>query len=169
MCRFLSHARTAGNVVGTIAHQSQHINDLCGRLDIEFCLYFFYAHHLKAACMLGAVHEDISAYQLTVVFVRGHHISSDALFAGFGGQGADHVVGLVSRYFQNRNAVGPDNFLYNGYGQTDYLGRFFALRLVLFIRLVPEGGAGGVECHTDVRRIFFLQHLFQRIDKSQHG
>ena len=119
--------------------------------------------------MLGTVHEDISAHQLTIVFVWCHHISSDPSFAGFGGQCTDHVVSLVSRYFQNRNTIGPDNILYNGYGQTDYFGCFFTLCLILFIGFVPEGGTGGIKCHTDVRRIFFLQDLFQCIDKSQYG
>ena len=58
LCGLLAHARTAGDVVGSIAHQSQHVDDLLGGLYAELRLYLFRAHNLESAGMLGAVHED---------------------------------------------------------------------------------------------------------------
>ena len=52
------YKRQAGDVVGSIAHQSQHVDDLLGGLYAELRLYLFRAHNLESAGMLGAVHED---------------------------------------------------------------------------------------------------------------
>ena len=35
LCGFLAHTRTAGDVVGSITHQSQHVDDLLGGLYVE--------------------------------------------------------------------------------------------------------------------------------------
>lgn len=38
-CAVFSHARTAGDVIGRVAHQSQHVDDLLCGLDIELRFY----------------------------------------------------------------------------------------------------------------------------------
>ena len=58
LCGFLTYTRTTGDVVGSIAHQSQHVNDLLGGLYVELRLHFFGTHHFESAGVLGAVHKD---------------------------------------------------------------------------------------------------------------
>lgn len=106
--------------------------------------------------MLGAVHEDAVRYQLPVVLVGSHHIGGDALPSGFGGERAYHVVGFVAGYFEDGNAVGADDVLYNRYGKADGLGCLLALCLVLLVGLVAEGGARRVEGYSYVCGILFL-------------
>ena len=141
LCGFLAHTRTAGDVVGSITHQSQHVDDLLGGLYVELGFYFFGTHHFESAGVLGAVHEDAVRYQLPVVLVGSHHIGGDALPSGFGGERAYHVVGFVAGYFEDGNAVGADDVLYNRYGKADGLGCLLALCLVLLVGLVAEGRA----------------------------
>ena len=166
---FLAHAGTTGYVVRYVAHQAKHVDDLRNGIDAEFSLYLVDTHYLEAARVLGAVHEDVFADQLSVVFVGRHHVGGDALSSGFGGQCAYYVIGFVARHLQNGDAVGTDDVFYNRYGEADGFGRFFALRLVLFVGLVSEGGTCGVEGDSDVGRVLFLQDFFQRVYKTQYG
>lgn len=106
--------------------------------------------------MFGAVHEYILRYQLAVVFVGRHHVSDNTLSAGFGGKRAYYVVGFITGHFQDRNAVGADNILYNRYGKTNCFRSFFALCFILFKSLVAEGGTCGVEGYSYMSGIFFF-------------
>jgi len=169
LCGFLAHTRTAGDVVGSITHQSQHVDDLLGGLYVELGFYFFGTHHFESAGVLGAVHEDAVRYQLPVVLVGSHHIGGDALPSGFGGERAYHVVGFVAGYFEDGNAVGADDVLYNRYGKADGLGCLLALCLVLLVGLVAEGGARRVEGYSYVCGILFFEHFFQGVYKAQNG
>ena len=98
--------------------------------------------------MFGAIHEYVVCHQLAVVFVGSHHIGGDALTSGFSGESSDHVVGFVSCHFQNRDAVGVDDILYNRYGEADGFRSFFTLGFVLFESFVAEGRSGGVEGYS---------------------
>ena len=169
LCGFLAHTRTAGDVVGSIAHQSEHVDDLCGGLYAELRLYLFRTHDFESAGVLGTVHENIVRYQLPVVLVGSHHIGGDALPSGFGGERAYHVVGFVAGYFEDGNAVGADDVLYNRYGKADGLGCLLALCLVLLVGLVAEGGARRVEGYSYVCGILFFEHFFQGVYKAQNG
>ena len=164
----LSDAGAAGDVVGRVAHQSQHVNDLVGALDAELGLHLLGSHGLEAAGVLGPVHADAAAHQLAVVLVGGHHVGGYAAPSGLRGQGAYDVVGLVAGHLEDGDAVGPDDVLDDGHGESDGLGRLFALGLVFGVGLVPEGGSRGVECHADVGGLLLLQHLLQGVDESQH-
>ena len=169
LCGFLAHTRTAGDVVGSITHQSQHVDDLLGGLYVELGFYFFGTHHFESAGVLGAVHEDAVRYQLPVVLVGSHHIGGDALSSGFGGKRAYHVVCLITGYLEDGDAVGTDDILYNRNGEADGLGRLLALCLVLFVGLVAEGGARRVEGYSYVCGILFFEHFFQGVYKAQNG
>ena len=87
---------------------------------------------------------------MAVVLVGSHHIGGDALPSGFGGERAYHVVGFVAGYFEDGDAVGADDVLYNRYGKTDGFGRFFTLCLVLLVGFVAEGGTRRVEGYSYV-------------------
>ena len=65
--RLFAHTGTARYVVRTVAHQSQYVDDLFGRLDTIFGLDLFGTQYLEIAAELGAVHEDMGRYQLAVV------------------------------------------------------------------------------------------------------
>ena len=169
LCGFLSDARTTGNVVGGVTHQSEHINDLPGGLDVELGFHLLYAHDLKAACVLGSVHKYVFGYQLAVVFIRGHHVGGDALLPRLRGKRADNIVGFIARYFQDRDAVCADDILYNRYGEPYGFRSFLPLCLILFICFMAEGGSGRVESDTDMAWIFFFEHFLKRVHKAKNG
>ena len=66
--------------------------------------------------MFGAIHKYFVTYQLPVIFVGSHHIGSDTLATGFGSERTYHIIGFVACHFQNGDAVGAYNILYNRYG-----------------------------------------------------
>ena len=169
MGRLFAHSRTAGDVVRSVAHESQHVYDLPCVLYSELGLDLFCPHHLKASRMSGSVHEDVSAHQLAVILVGSHHVGGYSLSSGFGGQGSYDIVGLKSRHLEQRDAVGLYDVFYDGHGQAYGFRRLLALGFVLYVGFVTESGAGGVERHADMCGIFFLQHFLQRVDKSQYG
>ena len=165
----LTHAGAARYVVGTVAHEAQNVDDLLGRVDAVFGLYLVGAQYLEVAAELGAIHEDVGRYQLSVVLVGGHHVGIEILLLGQFGQGAYHVVGLEAGHLDDGDVVGLDNLLDDGHRVAYHLGCLLTLGLVLLVGLVTEGGTLGVEPHGDVRRILFLEQLFECIDKPQNG
>ena len=168
--RFLADARTAGNVVGRVSHQTEHVDDLRGRVNIELSLDGIYPHDLKfMVAVFGAVHEDTARHQLTVVLVGSHHISRYAAAPRFGSQCTDDVVGFISRYLQNRNPVGLYDFFNNRNREADGLRSLFPLGFILLERFVPEGRSCRVEGNADMARIFLFQHVFQRIYEAHDG
>ena len=165
-CLF-SYAGTSWNVVSRVAHQPEHVDDLCGRFDIEFLLNFIDSHDVEVlVAVFRAIHEYMFAYKLAIVFVGSHHIRIDAPFPGLCRQCADHIVCLIASYFQYGNPVGFDNILYRRYRPFDYLRRFFSLRFVCGKGIVSECRPGRVECDSDVCGFFFPQHFLQCIDKA---
>ena len=167
---FFSYSRAPRNVIGRVAHQSQHIDDLQGGCNRELGFHFFYTHNFEFfVTVFGTVHEYTVGNQLAIVFVRCHHIGRYLFLSGQGSQCTDDIVCFVTRYFQNRNIVGADDVLDDRYRQPDDFRCLFPLGFVLFVGLVAEGRSGGVEGDADMRGIFFLQHFFQGIDESQDG
>ena len=90
------------------------------------------------------------AYQLTIVFIRRHHVHIESLFFGLLGNGTYHIVGFVTGYFQYGYIVRLNNLLDNRNGCPDYFGRFFPLGLVLFECFVTECGARRIESYGDM-------------------
>ena len=128
--RLLSDTRAAGNVIGTVTHQTQEVDHLVDRSQRVFIQDFFDAHHLVVASELGAVHKYMFGYQLAVVFVGCHHINFESLFLGLLRYGADHIVCLKAGDFQYRDIVCFYNILYNRNGLPDHFRGFFPLCLV---------------------------------------
>ena len=170
LCRLFSNARTSRNIVGSISHQSQQVDDLQRRLNGILVLDFFDTHDFESLVVVsGAVHEYVLADQLSVVFVGSHHISGNAAFPGFRGQCSDDIVGFISGHFKDRNAIGTDNILDNRDGETDHFRRFLTLCLVFRIGFMTERRACRIECYTDVSGVFLFQDILQCIDKSEDG
>ena len=131
-CAVFSPTPGHGNVIGGIAHQPQHINDLSRRLDVELGFHFGYAHYLEFLIpVFRPVHKDIVRDQLAIVFIGCHHIGSDALSSGFGGKGAYNVIGFVSTHFEDRDAVGSDDVFNDRHREADDFGSLFALGFVV--------------------------------------
>ena len=98
-----------------------------------------------------AVVETMRGHTLGRVIYSGSALPNTnipGLIGGFAGERADHVVGFVSCHFQNRDAVGVDDILYNRYGEADSFRSFFTLGFVLLESFVAEGRAGGVEGYS---------------------
>ena len=164
---FLSHTGTAGDIVRRVAHQPQYVYHLCGRFDGELGFYLFDAHHFKPSRMSGPIHKDVFAHQLPIVFVGSHHIGGDSASSRFGGERAYHIVRLVSRHFEDRNAIGTDNLFDERYRQTDIFGRFLTLSFVLLESLMAKRWAGRVERHSYMSGVFLLQHFFKRVYEAE--
>ena len=119
--------------------------------------------------MFGAVHEYIFRYQLSIVFIRCHHISCDALATCLSSKRTDDIIRFIARYFQDRDAVGTNNIFYNRYGETDCFRGFFPLCFILFVGLMSEGRTCRVERHTNMGWIFFFEYFFKGIYKPQNS
>ena len=168
--RFLPHAGTTGNVVRRVAHQSEQVDDLSRRCHAIFFVHLLFTHHLgRFAARAGAYHLDVWGHELCIVLVGSHHPHLQSLLRPFPGQGADHVVRLVARHFQDGDAESPDDVLDDGHRQPDVLRRGFALRLVLRICLMAESTAGGVEGNAHEVGMMTSEHVVQRIDKAENG
>ena len=166
----LPHPRATGNVVGGVAHQSQHVDDLEAIGEPVFCLHLFGAEEFGVLLAhAGAVHPHLRRHQLGVVLVGGHHEGVDALAVGLPGQCADDVVGLVSTDLQDGDVVGFQNLFNVGNGRANGLGRLFALGFVLGVRFVAEGGPRGVERHAQVGWPFLFEHLLQCVHETHDG
>ena len=168
LCRLLAHSRTARDVVHRIAHQSEHVDDLQGRLQSPLPLHFLHSEYL---CLVASAHgRTVDAHavgdELTVVLVGCHHVGLYAQLVSLTRQGADDVVGLVALHLEHRNAVGRQDVLDDGHGEADGFGRLLALSLVEGVGLVAEGRAVGVEGHADVGGMLLRQHLVQRVHEA---
>ena len=72
LCCFLSHTWAPRNVVGCISHESEHVDDLQRRLDVELGLDFFHPHYFEIfVAVFGAIHEHVFTHQLSVVRIWG--------------------------------------------------------------------------------------------------
>jgi hypothetical protein len=105
-CRLRADAGHAGNVVGNVAAEPQHVDDLRHPLDAPLLTDFFNAPDLGAVALAGgAIHLDLFCDQLAEVFVRGDHVDFiKTVGLGPAGEGADDVIGLVAVLLQHRQA-----------------------------------------------------------------
>ena len=105
---FLADSGDSGNVVDRVAHQSQDIDDLIHPLNAPLFADLGGPHHFGGLASAGRlVHLDSVGDKLPKILVRRHHEHLKAGLFGLVGQGSDHVVGLVTRHAQRRNAQCP--------------------------------------------------------------
>ena len=115
LCGLLADTGTTGDVVRTVAHESQQVDDLCGRVDAELLLHFLDAQRVELLVAVArAVHEHVFAHELAVVLVGGHHVGVDAAGAGLRGQRADDVVGFVAGHFEDGDMIGANDVFDEG-------------------------------------------------------
>ena len=133
----------SGDVVDLVSDQGEVIDDLL-RGHAEF---FHHAVPVHPRLGHGIDQGDVIADQLRHILVAGRHHHINALAGRFVGKGADHIVGLNARHCQQRQSHGLDD-LVDGFdlaGEILRHGR--PVSFVLFIQVMPEGLALGVEDH----------------------
>ena len=143
-----AHARATGDVVGGVAHQAQDVDELFGRLDAVFGIDLLDAQNLFLERVIDL---DVGGHQLPEVLVSRDHIGEKSLLLGLVGEGTDDIIGLIALNFKDGDAVGLQNAFDVGDSHEDAFGRLFAVGLVGFVILVPEGlAARRVKAHGDV-------------------
>ena len=116
------------------------------------------------------VYLAIVTYQLAVVLVGRHHEDLVTRLDAFLRQRADHVVGLVTLDFEDRDAHGFQHTLDIGDGEEDVLGRLGTVGLVLGKYLPAEAAALGVERHAQQVGPLSLLDVAQELYEAEyHG
>ena len=164
---YLADALHAGHIVGGVAADGQHVDDLHrvqdapaladGRPVDDFVF---------AAGLSGLVLEDVRGDQLTVVFVGGDHIDIQRFSGELDGHRPDDVVGLEARQHHHRDAERPDDFGDWLQGVDDQLRGRRARTLVLRVELVAECAARRVEGDGQMGGLFPLDQLQQVLGET---
>ncbi len=125
---------------------------------------------LDAVGALLLVDLAIVTYQLAVVLVGRDHEDLVTRLDAFLRQRADHVVGLVTLDFEDRDAHRFQHTLDIGDGQEDVLGRVGTVGLVLGRYLPAEAAALGVERHAQqVGPLSLLDVAQELYEAESHG
>ena len=165
-----THAWTTRNVVGSIAHESEQVDDLTGVLYTIFFAHFLLSQKLEILGFgVGLVHPHVRPHELPIILVGRHHENADFIGRKPPCQGTNYVVCLEFGNLNDRDVVGLENFLDDRYCEADALGRFFALCLVFRVDLVSKRTSFRVESHSNIVRILLFQHLFERVDEAHNG
>ena len=162
-------ARHAGDVVRGVAPQREDVAHQLGIVDAVLLADSLASHDLDAP--LGApllVDAAVIAHQLPVVLVRSDHVDIvtglDALLR----EGSDHVVGLIARDLEDRDAHRLEHPLDIGYRQEDILGRFGTVGLVFRKNVAAEAATLGVEGHTQQVGPFAFLDVAQELHEPEH-
>ncbi len=168
---FLSYARTARHIVGSIAFESQQVDYLARVGNAVPLAHLLRTAHLESLSFYSrAILEHVLADELAIVLIGCHHVGGETLGGGPAGQSADNVVGFVSWYLHHGNPVGFQNTLYVWDGQCYVLRLFVAAGLVFGISVVAECAAvSGVEAHGHVPRVFLSQNVVESVHEAEYG
>ena len=160
--------RTAREVVSTVTHERQDVDDLLGLTDAILGFYLFLTNHLIVSALLRTVHIDIRADKLAVVFIGCEHIGLIAGLACLGGNGADDIIGLEAFSLKDRNMVGFQNLLDDRHTLADVFRCGFTLGFVGREGLMAEGFTA-IESHADMCGLFFRQYLVKSVTEAHDG
>ena len=164
----LADARHAGNVVRGIAPQRQ---DVAHELRIVDAVTFAdrrAVDNLDAPSRaLLPVDAAMVAHQLPVVLVGGYHVDVVSRLGALFRKGADHVVGLVSLDFEDRNAHRLEDPLHVGNRQQDVLGRLRTVGFVGGEDLAAETAPLGIEGHAQQVGTLALEHVAQELHEAE--
>ena len=165
----LSDARHAGDVVGGVAPETEHIDQLLRPFDLVLLADLRHAEDFRRLSELaGLVHADMVGDELTVVLVGGEHQHLKTLYFSVFGQRTDQVIRLIAVDADHRDLEGVEDAFDVRDGCYDVVGRGLAVLLVVFVLDVPEGGRAGVERHGHVGGFLVLEHLVQRVGEAEH-
>ena len=165
----LADARDAGNIVRGIAPQRKDVAHQLRVVDAVLLADGLAVDDLDAA--LGAplfVDAAVVAHQLAVILVGRHHIDVVTGFDTLLRKGSDHVVGLVTRHFENRNAHRVEHPFHVGYRKQDVLGGFGTVGLVFRKDVAAEAAALGIERHAQQIGPFAFLDVAQELHEAEH-
>ena len=165
----LADARDAGNIVRGIAPQRKDVAHQLRVVDAVLLADGLAVDDLDAA--LGAplfVDAAVVAHQLAVILVGRHHIDVVTGFDTLLRKGSDHVVGFVTRHFENRNAHRVEHPFHVGYRKQDVLGGFGTVGLVFRKDVAAEAAALGIERHAQQIGPFALLNVAQELHEAEH-
>ena len=152
-CGLGPNSRNARNVIGTVAHHAQQINDLYGIVHIEFFADFVGPPDLcRIAAATGSKHANLLGNQLAKILVRGHHVHFIPLDRSLFGQESNHIVCLETHLADGRNVQPFEHFQDPRNGTLDVFRGFVAVGFVFGVGLVAERPSRRVENHGQVRR-----------------
>jgi hypothetical protein len=161
--RFLAHSRNAGQVVTRVAAQCREIGVL-GRRQAVLLGDLTWGEAGQLADPLARVENgDLAADQLQGVPIAGADEHLDALARRLGGEGGDHVVGLVALDGQRRNAQRLEHFLDERELTPEVRGRLAATGLVFRVRFGAESLPRDVERDRQVSGVLIPEQV------DQHG
>ena len=164
-------AGNAGNVVNTVAAQTEHIDDL---IDAGNAPFFEDGGDVEdfdiIAFAPGAVHMDALGDELPEVFVGGDHVDGlKVFFFGAVCEGADDVVGFVAVEFEYGDAEGFGDAVEVRHGGGEVFGHFFAVGFVLGVDAMPLGGCRGVEDDGEVTGLPFVDDVDEGGSEPEDG
>ena len=165
----LADARDAGNIVRGIAPQRKDVAHQLRVVDAVLLADGLAVDDLDAP--LGApllVDAAVVAHQLAVILVGRHHIDVVTGFDTLLRKGSDHVVGLVTRHFENRNAHRVEHPFHVGYRKQDVLGGFGTVGLVFRKDVAAEAAALGIERHAQQIGPFAFLDVAQELHEAEH-
>ena len=159
----------AGHIVGGIAGQRLHLDDLLRR-HAEFLDHFGNA---DAAILHGVVHRDLVGHELHQILVGGDDGGGRAALAGEPRIGRDQIVGLEADLFQAGQVERAHRLADQRKLRDQIVRRRRPVRLVVGIELVAERDLGFVEDDRQMRRPVILGHVAQQLPQhvaeAEHG
>ncbi len=165
---FLADTRHAGDIVRRIAPQGQDVAHEHRVVDAVLLADGRRVYDFDSVRTFLLVNLAVVAHQLAVVLVGRHHIDVVARVGTLLRKGPYHVVGLVARHLQNRDAHRLQHPLDIGHRKDDVLGRFAAVGLVVREDFAAEAAPLGVERHAQQIRALALENVAQKFDEPEH-
>ena len=162
-------ARHARHVVGGIAGQGLHFDDLVG----QHAEFFHDLIGADGAVLHGIEHGHAGADQLHHILVGGDHDDVDLCGLGHLGVGGDEIVGLEAFHLQAADIEGARGVADDAELRHQFFRRLGPVGFIFFVNRVAEGQALGVEDHGDefvdavVTQI--VQQLHQHVGKAVDG
>ena len=164
----LADTRHAGDVIGAVPHQRQHIANLV-RADSPFLPHLVGSHpivFLTAARRTEQPHAF--AHQLQQVLVARHEGNVESVGITPMCEGAHDVVGLESGLFEDRQAQRLRQRFDDRQLRQQVLRHRLAVRLVLWVAIVPLGGSGTVPGQRPVVGLLDVAYAQDDIRHTEH-
>ena len=142
-----AHAGNAGDVVGGIAHQPLHVDELRGR-EVPLASDKVGRDALGVLdALLGVEYGGARAGELESVAVAGDDQAVDALLLALEGERAQQIVGLVALQFDDADVHFVQNVVDRAKLRAQLVGRGRAAGLVRVIFDMAEGRRVQIKCH----------------------
>ena len=162
-------ARHAGDIVRSVAPQREDVAHQLGVVDAVLLADGLAADDLDAPLSAPLlVDAAVVAHELPVILVGGDHVDVVTRLDALLREGSDHVVGLVARDLEDRNAHRLEHPFDIGNRQEDVLGRFGTVRLVFRKDVAAETAALGVEGHPQQVGPFAFLDVAQELHEPEH-